>query len=169
MFQWDYILIKRLFTSLALLFDLSLRDVSSEIEILVLSDFSESARSIISIAIWLDVLLEFKSLVPQYNIMRSGSKSGIVGFAWLCIHLTLAEINGGTLTRHLWFSFCVSKKTFYFFTMLSPSIKTVSFEVGDDGVLYYWYYFYYCIYFHYYYYYYYYCCCYCYCQFYYIF
>ena len=82
MFQWDYILIKRLLTSLALLFDLSLRDVSSEIEILVLSDFSESARSIISIADT-DVLLEFKSLVPQYNIMRSGSKSGIVGFAWL--------------------------------------------------------------------------------------
>ena len=51
------------------------------------------------------------------------------------MHLTLAELNGQTLTRHLWFSFRVSKKPFNFYTMLSPSMKTVSFEVGDDQVL----------------------------------
>ena len=51
------------------------------------------------------------------------------------MHLTLAELNGRTLTRHLWFSFRVSKKPFNFFTILSPSMKTVSFEIGDDGVL----------------------------------
>ena len=67
--------------------------------------------------------------------MWSGSKSRTVGFTWSCMHLTLAELNGRTLTRHLWFSFRVSKKPFNFFTMLSPSMKTVSFEVGDDGVL----------------------------------
>ena len=135
MFRWEHILIKRLFTSLALLLNLSLLGLSSEIEILFFSDFSESARSIISLAIWLDVLSEFKSLVPQCNIMWSGSKSRTVGFTWLCMHLTLAELNSRTLTRHLWFSFRVRKKPFNFLTMLSPSMKTVSFEVGDDGVL----------------------------------
>ena len=94
---------------LALLFNLSLRDVSIEIKILFLSDFSESARSVISLAIWLDVLLEFKSLVLQCNIMWSGSKPRTVGF-----QLTLAELNGQTLARHLWFSFRVSKKPFDF-------------------------------------------------------
>ena len=135
MFRWEHILIKRLFSSLALLFNLSLLGVSSETEILFLSEFSEIARSIISLAIWLDVLSEFKSLVPQCNIMWSGSKSRTVGFTSSCMHLTLAELNGRTLTRHLWFSFRVSKKPFNFFTMLSPSMKTVSFEVGDDEVL----------------------------------
>ena len=90
---------------------------------------------IISQAIWLDVPLEFKSLVPQCNIMWSGSKSRTVGFAWLCIHLTLAKLNGQSLTRHLRFSFLVSKKRFYFLTMLATSMKTVSFEVGGDRVL----------------------------------
>ena len=51
------------------------------------------------------------------------------------MHLTLVELNGRTLTRRLWFSFCVSKKPFNFFTILSPSMKTVSFEFGDDEVL----------------------------------
>ena len=68
----EHILIKRLFTSLALLFNLSLLGVSSEIEILFFSDFRESARPIISLGIWLDVLSEFKSLVSQCNIMWSG-------------------------------------------------------------------------------------------------
>ena len=134
MFRWEYILIKQLFTSLALLFNLSLLGVSSEIEILFLSDFSEIARSIISLAIWLGVLSEFGSLVPQCNIMWSGSKSRTVGFTWSCMDLTLAELNGRTLTRHLWFSFRVTKKLFNFFTMLSPSMKTVHFDVGDDEV-----------------------------------
>ena len=44
--HWEHILIKQLFTSLALLFNLSLLGVSSETEILFFSDFSESARSI---------------------------------------------------------------------------------------------------------------------------
>ena len=105
MFWSDHILIKWLFTSLALLFNLSLRGVSSGIEILFLSDFSKRSSSIISLAIWLDVLLEFRSLVPQLNIMWSKSKSRTVGFAWSGMHLTLAELNGRTLTRHLWFSF----------------------------------------------------------------
>ena len=46
------------------------------------------------------------------------------------MHLTLAELNGRTLTRHLWLGFRVSKKPFNFFTMLSASMKTVSFEAG---------------------------------------
>ena len=123
MFRWEHILIKQLFISLALLFNLSLLGVISEIEISFLSDFSESARSIISLAIWLDVLSEFKSFVPQCNIMWSGLNSQTVGFACSCMHLTLAELNGRTLTRHLWFSFRVSKKPFNFFTMLPPSMK----------------------------------------------
>ena len=114
MFRWEHILIKRLFTSLALLFSLSHLGVSSEVEILFLSDFSEVARSIISLAIWLDVLSEFRSLVPQCNMMWSGSKSRTVGFTWSCMHLTLAELNGRTLTRHLWFSFRISKKPLIF-------------------------------------------------------
>ena len=43
MFRSEHILIKQLFTSLALLFDLSLLGVNSEIKMLFLSDFSESA------------------------------------------------------------------------------------------------------------------------------
>ena len=97
MFRWEHILIKRLFTSLALLFNLSLLGVSSKIEILFLSDFSEIARSII----WLDVLSEFKSLVLQCNVMWSGSKSQTVGFTWSCMYLTLAELNGRNLRRHV--------------------------------------------------------------------
>ena len=62
--------------------------------------------------------------------MWFGLKSRTVGFTWSCMHLTLAELNGRTLTRRLWFSFRVS-----FFTMLSPSMKTVSFEVSDNKVL----------------------------------
>ena len=104
-------LIKRLLTSLALLFNLSLRGVSCEIEISFLSDFSQPTRSLISLAIRLDVLSQFKSLFRQCNIMWSGSKSQTVGFAWSCMHLNLAELNGQTLTRHLWFSLRVSYET----------------------------------------------------------
>ena len=135
MFRWEHILIKRLFTSLALLFNLSLLGVSSETEILFLSDFIEIAWSIICLAIWRDVLSEFKSLVPQCNIMWSGSKSRTVGFTWSCMCLALAGSNGRTLTRHLWFSYRVSKKRFNFFTILSLSMKTFSFEVGDVEVI----------------------------------
>ena len=67
--------------------------------------------------------------------MWSGSKYQTAGFAWSCMHLTLAELNGRTLTRHLWFSFRISKKSFNSLNMLSPSMKTVSFEVGDNVVL----------------------------------
>ena len=135
MLRWEHILITRLFISLALLFNLLLLGVSSEIEILFLSGFSQSAKSIISLAIWLDVPSELRPLVSQCNIMWSRSKSRTVGFAWSCMHLTLAELNGRTLTRHLWLSFRVSKKPFNIFTMLSPSMKRVSSEVGDEGVL----------------------------------
>ena len=58
-FRWEHILIKRLFTLLVLLLNLSLHGVSSEIEILFLLDFSESAMFINSPAICSDVLLEF--------------------------------------------------------------------------------------------------------------
>ena len=51
MFPSEQIVIKRLFTSLALLFSLSLRGVNSEIEILFLSDFSESAKYIFSLVL----------------------------------------------------------------------------------------------------------------------
>ena len=178
MFRSEHIFINRLFTSLVLLLTLSLCGVDSEIEILFFSDFSASARSIISPVTWLNNLLGFKSLVPQYNVLWSGLKLQTVGFAWSCMHLTLTELNGH-LTRHLWFSFRVSKKPFNFFTMLSPSMDTVSFEVGDDwapltllSVLFfcccfrYYYCHYYC---YYYYYYHHYNYCYFYCQFYYIF
>ena len=57
MFRWEHILIKRLFTLLALSLNLSLHGVSSEIEILFFLDFSESAVSIMSLAICSDVLL----------------------------------------------------------------------------------------------------------------
>ena len=138
MFRWEHILIKRLFTSLALLFNLLLLGVSSsKTEILFLSDFGESAGSMISPPMLLDILSEFESLAPQcnINIKWSRSKSRTAGFAWSCMHLILAELNGRTWTRHLWFSFHVTKKPFNFFTILSPSMKTVSFEVGDDGEL----------------------------------
>ena len=51
------------------------------------------------------------------------------------MHLTLADLNGRILTRHLWFSFHVSKKPFNLFITLSANMKTVSFEVGGDEVL----------------------------------
>ena len=41
MFRWEHTLIKRLVTSLVLLFNLLLLGVSCEIEILFLSDFSK--------------------------------------------------------------------------------------------------------------------------------
>ena len=41
MLRWEHILIKRLVTSLVLLFNLLLLGVSSEIEFLFLSDFSK--------------------------------------------------------------------------------------------------------------------------------
>ena len=72
MFRWEHILVKRLFTSLALLFQLSLVGVSSGIEILFLSDFSGAAGSIVALAVWRGVLPRFGSLVPQCNIMWSG-------------------------------------------------------------------------------------------------
>ena len=107
MFQWEHILVEGLFISIVLLFNLQLLGVCSKIEVLFLPDFSESAGSIISLAIWLDVLSEFGPLVPQSKIMWSGSKSRTVGFAWSCMHLSLAELNYRTLTRHLWFRFRV--------------------------------------------------------------
>ena len=67
--------------------------------------------------------------------MWSRSKSRIAGFALSCKRLNLAELNDLTLARHVWFSFRVNKKPFNFFTMLPPSMKTVSFGDGDDGVL----------------------------------
>ena len=91
------------------------------------------------------------------------SKSRIVGFAWLWMHLTLTKLNGLMLTRHLWFSFQVSKKRFYFITILS----SVSFEVCYNGMpltlssallLLFLLFSYYCYYDYYYY-----CCCCCYC------
>ena len=51
------------------------------------------------------------------------------------MHFTLTELNGRTLARHLRFSFRVSKIPFNFFTMLSPSMKRVSFQDGNDGAL----------------------------------
>ena len=107
MFQWEHILVEGLFISIVLLFNLQLLGVCSKIEVLFLPDFSESAGSIISLAIWLDVLSEFGPLVPQCKIMWSGSKSQTVGFAWSCMHLSLTELNYRTLTRHLLFRFRV--------------------------------------------------------------
>ena len=50
------------------------------------------------------------------------------------MHLTFAQLNGRTLTRHLCFSFPVNKKRFNFLTMLSPSMNTISFDFCDaDG------------------------------------
>ena len=113
----EHIFIKRLFTSLALLFDFSLRGVNSENEILFLSDFSESARFVISITIWMDLLSKFRSLVAQCNTMWSGLKSRTAGFAWSSMHITLTELIYRPL-RYLGFSFRVSKKLFNFFIML---------------------------------------------------
>ena len=97
-------------------------------------DFNESANYIIDLEIWLTVRSKFRSLVPQWRIIWSGLKSRTVGFTWSCMHLTFAELNGRTLTRHLCLSFLVNKKPFNFFTMLSPSMNTVSFEFCDgDG------------------------------------
>ena len=43
--------------------------------------------------------------------MWSGSKSQTVGFTWSCMHLNLVELNGQTLTKHLWFSLRVNYET----------------------------------------------------------
>ena len=87
------------------------------------------------------------------------SKSRTVSFAWLWMHLTLTKLNGRMLTRHLWFSFQVSKKPFYFITILSSiSFDGMPLTLSSALLLlfllfsYYWYYYYY-----------YYCCCCCYC------
>ena len=148
-----------MFTSLALLYNLSLGGGNREIEILFLSDFIDSARSIISLVIWFDFLLEFKSLVPQCNIMWPESNSRIVVFTWWCMHPTLVELKGQTLTRHLWFSFLVSRKTFNFSPCCLQVWKRFLLRLVTTWSywLYYQYYPGYCYCFHHYYYYCYYC------------
>ena len=134
MFRSAHIWTKQQFTSLALLLRLSFLGTIRDTNILLSLDFNDSASSIIDLAIWLAVRSEFRSLVPQWRIIWSGLTSRIVGFTWSCMHLTFAELNGRTLTRHLCLSFLVNKKPFNFFTMLSPSMNTVSFEICDgDG------------------------------------
>ena len=64
-------------------------------------------------------------LFRGFIVIWSGLKSRTVGFVWSCMCFTFAELNGRTLTRHLWFSFRVTQKTFDFFTMLSPSTKII--------------------------------------------
>ena len=123
--------LKRLFTSSALLLRLSNLVTIRHIDILLSLDFNESANYIVDLVIWLTVRSKFRSLVPQWRIIWSGLKSRTVGFTWSCMHLTFAELNGRTLTRHLCLSFLVNEKPFNFFTMLSPSMNTVSFQFWD--------------------------------------
>ena len=125
---------KRQFTTLALLLRLSFLGTKRDTDILLSLDFNGSASSVIDLAIWLPVHSELRSLFLQWRITWSWLTSRIVSFTWSCMHLTFAELNGRTLTRHLCLSFLVNKKPFNFFTMPSPSMNTVSFEIcNGDG------------------------------------
>ena len=101
MFPSVHIWTKQQFTSLALLLRLSFLGTIRDIDIFLSLDFNESASSIIDLAIWLAIRSEFRLLVPQWRIIWSGIKSRTVGFTWSWMHLTFAELNGSTLTRHL--------------------------------------------------------------------
>ena len=86
--------------------------------------FSETARSIIDLEIWLEVFTEFKSVVSTQRMILPGFTSLIVSFTWSYINCTFAESNGLTFTMHLWLIVFVKRTRFRFFTMLSPRMKT---------------------------------------------
>ena len=126
MFRSAHIWIKRLFISLVLLLNLSFLCTIRDIDILLSWDFNVIASSVMDLAVWLAVLSKLRSLVTQCEIIWSGLKSRTLGLTWWCMHLTFAELNGRTLTRHLWLSFLVNKKQINF-------LKTVSLEFCDGG------------------------------------
>ena len=107
MFCCWHIFIKRLFTSLTLLFKWSFRGTISKTWMIFVSFFREFARSKIDYEIWLAVFSVFRSLVPTWRIICSGFNSLIVGFAWSYMHLVLAEPNSLTLTKNLCLMFLV--------------------------------------------------------------
>ena len=67
-----HMFISRMFTSCALLFKLSFHGAISEIVIVFISNFSDSARSMTDVDIWLAVLLLLSSLFPTCSIMWFG-------------------------------------------------------------------------------------------------
>ena len=53
------------------------------------SAFSDSARSMIDLDIWLTFLLLLSSFFPTCNTMWFGLNSQIAGYTWSCIQITL--------------------------------------------------------------------------------
>ena len=121
MFCSVHIWIKRLFTSLALLLRLSFLGTISDINTLLSWDFILTSCSLRTQVI---------SPAMQNNMVLIKISAG---FTRSCMHLTFAELNGRTLKWYLWLSFLVNKKPFNFFTMLSPSMNTVSSEFCDGN------------------------------------
>ena len=64
-----HIFTKRLFVSLVLLFRWSSRSVIKDIVMLFVLVFSENINPITDLAIWLEVLSEFKSFFPACRMM----------------------------------------------------------------------------------------------------
>ena len=93
-----HMLISRLFTSCALLFRVFFRGTISDVVTVFVSDFSDSARSMADVDIWLTFFLFLSSLVPTCNVMWSWLNSQVVGLKWSYIQLTLAPLNDLTLT-----------------------------------------------------------------------
>ena len=90
-----------LFTSCALLFRLSFRSTISDIVTVFVSDFSDSARSMTDLDIWLAALLLLSSFVPTCSTMWFRLNSRIVGLTWSYIELTLPPLNDLTLISFL--------------------------------------------------------------------
>ena len=103
------------------------------VNILLTWVFNESQSPVIDLAIWLAFLSELRSLVTHYKNNMVWNKSRTVSFKWSCMHLTFSELNGRTLTRHLWLSFLLNENPFNFFTIQFPSMNTVSLEFCDGG------------------------------------
>ena len=102
MFRCWHILVKPLLsTSFTLLFKVPFLGTINEAWIEFVSFFREFLSSIIEFAMWYAVFSDLRSLVPTRRIICSGLIYLIVGFAWSCIQLVFAELNGLTLTRYL--------------------------------------------------------------------
>ena len=132
MFRSAHIWTKWQFTSLALLLRLSFLGTIRDTNILLSLDFNDSASSIIDLAIWLAVQIispTMKDSMVPINILYSR-----LHMAMHASHFKWSYLDKAFMFESYQSLFLVSKKPFNFFTMLSPSMNTVSFEICDgDG------------------------------------
>ena len=117
--------IARLLISCAFLFRLFFRGKISHIATVFVSDFSNNAKSMTDLDIWLAVLLLLSSFAPTCNIRWFELNSQMVGWNWWYIQLTVAPLNDLTLISFLFRNFFVKRYPFKLMTIPSPSINTV--------------------------------------------